>query len=625
MKSKKWVSSLSFPLKRQIFPLSDLLPEKKSSKSELIIPIVISEDLSDRSETRRMELLEGREDTSESRLICGPQMSDIRELIGHSESIDMIHDRRGLQISREGDSFDGHSLLDEGLRLHMSSDLLLTRRSDPMDDSRLGLDRPTESEDGGRFSRGEILLGELCESSDDSITRCLDRLIVSEDSRIDLQSGRWDPTEDESWEGSDTREGDISLSRYEGISEIHHGRVESHPLTLVDGDRPGESEGDLVDAGLHSSFFLYLPAHREGEDFFSWEESDDRIDIFLADDRPDRAIHISRIKVVFHEHDSCSDLQDEGLWSETSFLQGGRQLLGPLSDHLWDKGGILDLIESREIVLIDGDIMSEELGMIRRLDLDSSSEEEIDRGLRDFTWSDLTEDIEEWIIDLSIGSRQSTDSESEWSPSWMLEGKATRSTRRDGRELEKVSDEDDLYPSERSSISSSSLEESGEWVEKISWEHRDLIDDEYLSLSVSLLQVRCRNNRVDHLLIDGLSDPESAPAMDRHPSDMSRSDPRRGSDSDGDPMLVAMSDESIHEKSLPRTRRPCEEDIHTHRQYVECLILCHRGRSMKNSESLCQKNLFLDHVPVSKITAKRFLFLELLVFEESLVLERSLV
>ena len=73
----------------------------------------------------------------------------------------------------------------------------------------------------------------------------------------------------------------------------------------------------------------------------------------------------------------------------------------------------MDLIESREIVLIDGDIMSEELSMIRRLDLDSSSEEEIDRGLRDFAGSDLSEDIEEWIIDLSIGSRQGTDSKSE--------------------------------------------------------------------------------------------------------------------------------------------------------------------------------------------------------------------
>ena len=73
--------------------------------------------------------------------------------------------------------------------------------------------------------------------------------------------------------------------------------------------------------GFDFAVFLYRPAHIVSDDLGTISELDDRESLISSDDVPDRAIGISCIEVVFDEHDSCPDLQNQGLRCKTSLLE----------------------------------------------------------------------------------------------------------------------------------------------------------------------------------------------------------------------------------------------------------------------------------------------------------------
>ena len=90
----------------------------------------------------------------------------------------------------------------------------------------------------------------------------------------------------------------------------------------MDGDRPRKAQWDLCDRSLRLTAFFDRPLCVVSDDLRSISKLDDRKSLMSSCDMPDRAIRIARFEVIFHEHDSCSYLQDKGLWCETSFFEG---------------------------------------------------------------------------------------------------------------------------------------------------------------------------------------------------------------------------------------------------------------------------------------------------------------
>jgi hypothetical protein len=86
-------------------------------------------------------------------------------------------------------------------------------------------------------------------------------------------------------------------------------------------DRPRKTQWDLGDLCLDLPSLFYSPAHIVRYDTRAIGKLDDRESLMSPRDMPDRAIGIARFEVIFHEHDTSSDLQDERLRSKASFFQ----------------------------------------------------------------------------------------------------------------------------------------------------------------------------------------------------------------------------------------------------------------------------------------------------------------
>jgi hypothetical protein len=110
-----------------------------------------------------------------------------------------------------------------------------------------------------------------------------------------------------------------------------------------------------------------------------------------------RSIGIASIKVIFHEHDSCSDLEYESLRRETSLLEGFDELVSSLGLHLKDEYIFADSIQTFGIVGIDSNIASKKFCMVLCLDGYIARGEEISRMLRNTPRTYLGEDIEERV------------------------------------------------------------------------------------------------------------------------------------------------------------------------------------------------------------------------------------
>lgn len=87
------------------------------------------------------------------------------------------------------------------------------------------------------------------------------------------------------------------------------------------GDSPCKTQGNLGYLSLDLPSFFYPPAHIVRYDTRPVSKLDNRQSLVSPSDMPDRTISISGFEVIFHEHDTSSDLQDERLGSKTSFFQ----------------------------------------------------------------------------------------------------------------------------------------------------------------------------------------------------------------------------------------------------------------------------------------------------------------
>lgn len=203
--------------------------------------------------------------------------------------------------------------------------------------------------------------------------------IILYHSRIDQKCGLIASSEGESFERTDSRESDISLPRDKSIRKIHHGTIEGHPLGFMDGNSPGKPEGDLRDFCFWFATFFDYPPCVISDDHCPIFELDDGKSLLTTDDVTDGAIHVSSFEIIFHEHDSSSDLEDERFWGETSFFQGFHEFLGSFRLHFEDENITRKLIELIRIVGIDRYISREKLGMIFGLDWDVPTFEKLSR------------------------------------------------------------------------------------------------------------------------------------------------------------------------------------------------------------------------------------------------------
>ncbi len=192
---------------------------------------------------------------------------------------------------------------------------------------------------------------------------------------------------------------------------------------------------------------------------------------------------------------------------------------------------------------------------------------------------------------LSILGREDTGYELRLSPYQMFESELYRIwAPRDGRKLEEISDEYDLYTTKWIHRHACWLHELIEIREESTWKHRYLIDDEDRCLLESFRYIFSWDDRIDVFITEDFSYPETTPRMDRHTSYVGRSDTRRSSDRYTDAVLMTVTDKSVHEIGLSAPCGTGQEYILPHGQYVECLILIHADECMKNGEKDKGKN-----------------------------------
>lgn len=134
------------------------------------------------------------------------------------------------------------------------------------------------------------------------------------------------------------------------------------------GDSPCETKWYLCYLGFDFAVFLDRPTHIISDDLGSICEFDDRESLISPDDVPNRSIRISSIEVIFDEHDSCPDLEDEGLRCETSLLERFDELVSSLGLHIEDEYITRDRVQFLFVVGIDRDVASKEFCMILGLD-----------------------------------------------------------------------------------------------------------------------------------------------------------------------------------------------------------------------------------------------------------------
>lgn len=120
--------------------------------------------------------------------------------------------------------------------------------------------------------------------------------------------------------------------------------------------------------GFDLAVFLYRPAHIVSDDLGAIKELDNWESLIPTDDMPDRAIGISCIEIIFHEHDSCPDLEYQSLRCETSLLERFDELVSSLGLHIEDEYITRDRVQFLFVVGIDRDVASKEFRMILSLD-----------------------------------------------------------------------------------------------------------------------------------------------------------------------------------------------------------------------------------------------------------------
>ncbi len=160
-------------------------------------------------------------------------------------------------------------------------------------------------------------------------------------------------------------------------------------------------------------------------------------------------------------------------------------------------------------------------------------------------------------------------------PYWMLKGILYLGPARHRRKLKEIAHEDNLHPSKWFKRNMSRAQKPIEVREEIPSKHWNLIDDQDWCLQKSLHEV-LTGNQVFYLIIrKRMANPDTAPRVHRHPSDMRRRNPRRSRHCDRYRMLMAIGDKSVHKVRLSTPRRTRQEDILPHREDLKCLVLVH--------------------------------------------------
>lgn len=106
-------------------------------------------------------------------------------------------------------------------------------------------------------------------------------------------------------------------------------------------------------------------------------EFDDRKTFLSSDNMSDRAVHVSCFEIIFDEHHTGSDFQNESFWGETSFFQCFDKFLRSLRVHFEDENIARNIIEFFFIIGINRDISREEFRVIFSFDSYISTFEEV--------------------------------------------------------------------------------------------------------------------------------------------------------------------------------------------------------------------------------------------------------
>lgn len=376
----------------------------------------------------------------------------------------------------------------------------------------------------------------------------------------------------------------------------------------MDGDRPCETQWHLCDLCLYLSSLLYSPAYIVRYDTRTISKFDDRESLVSPGDMTDRPISIAGFEVIFHEHDTSSDLQDERLRSEASLFQSFDKRKWSLRMHLEEEYISSDRIESFLVIGIDCDIPREKFRMVLCRDRNMTWFEKVERVVWYSSRTDFVQYREKGVFSifsliLTKLCRENTRDEASLTPDRMLESELDGRVSWNWRKLEEISDQYELYTSEWSEWDSSRPQESIEIREKCSWKHRYLIDHEHWGLRVSLHEVFPRDDVDDIIIGEGVSHTESTPGVYRHTSDMRRSYPCRSGDRDTDTMLMTVTYKSVHEKCLSTSCRSGEKYILPHREYVEGFVLdhdeeCSQKEGKNNKKILQDRRKFLVPYPI---------------------------
>ncbi len=146
---------------------------------------------------------------------------------------------------------------------------------------------------------------------------------------------------------------------------------------------------------------------------------------------------------------------------------------------------------------------------------------------------------------------------------------------RDRRKLKKIPHKHNLYPSKWFERDHSRAKESIEGRQKLTTEHRYLIDYQHRCFHKSLHEVLTRHEVIYLIIRQRITNPHPTPRMYRHPSDMRRRNPSRSRHRHSNTMFLTIGDKTINEKSLPTPRRTSQQDILSHGKYLKCLVLIH--------------------------------------------------
>src|SRR3989344_1628747 len=122
---------------------------------------------------------------------------------------------------------------------------------------------------------------------------------------------------------SQARESNIPLSKLKNPRKIHHCFIQTHSLTLVNGDCPCKAKRKLCNSDAFLSIFLNCPVHRFNFNSFTISYLYDWIAGYLIKViyYTKSTIHKTFLRIVFCKNNSRADFQMQCFRRKTSLLK----------------------------------------------------------------------------------------------------------------------------------------------------------------------------------------------------------------------------------------------------------------------------------------------------------------